>query len=158
MAKEYLNVMQDTLDKKEQILRGILSLSEEQHQLAEGTEMDWDAFDLNVERKGELIDALLKMDEGFNNLYERVKDAFEANRNDYKYNIEKMQNSIRRITELSTQIEVAEQRNKILIEQHFAKARNDIKQSKVGTKAAMEYYRKMNKINTVDPQLMDKKS
>lgn len=158
MAKEYLNVMQDTLDKKEQILKGILSLSEEQRLMAESTEMDWEAFDGNVERKGELIDALLKLDEGFDALYGRVKETLNADKESYKENIRKMQDRIRSITELSAQIETIEKKNRNLIEKHFTKARNDIRQSKVGTKAAMEYYQKMNRINTVDPQLMDKKS
>ena len=51
-----------------------------------------------------------------------------------------------------------EMRNKQIIEKKFSETRKMIKQNKVGTQAAAEYYKKVNKLNTVDPQLMDKKS
>lgn len=158
MATEYLKVMQDSLNKKEQLLKGILELSKEQRDIAEQDTMDWEAFDNNGERKGELIEALLKLDEGFEHIYERVREELTQNTSKYATQISAMKDSIRRVSELGAQIESLEQRNKVLIEKHFSETKKEIKQSKVGMKAAMQYYQGMNKINTVDPQLMDKKS
>ena len=69
-----------------------------------------------------------------------------------------MQASIATLTESSAKLEALEQRNKKLVESRIAESRQSIKQSKIGSQAAMQYYQKMNRINTVDPQLMDKKS
>ena len=69
-----------------------------------------------------------------------------------------MQKLIKEITDKSAKLSAEELRNKNLIEKKFREERNNIKQSKMGTKAALNYYQKMNKINVVDPQLMDKKS
>lgn len=158
MANSYLKVMQESLLKKKEILDSILKASEKQREIVEATEVDWDAFDRSVEAKGVLIENLTKLDVGFETLYGRVKDELDANREVYRNDIAVMQNLIREITSLSASVETLEQRNKVLIERRFAQAKQQIKQSKIGSKAAMEYYQKMNKLNTVDPQLMDRKS
>jgi len=69
-----------------------------------------------------------------------------------------MQATIRTLTDKSAELEALEQRNKKLVETRMAESRQVIKQSKMGSQAAMQYYQRMNRINTVDPQLMDKKS
>jgi hypothetical protein len=50
-----------------------------------------------------------------------------------------------------------EQRNKNTIEQAFAKERKQIASNKMTNKIAAGYYNSMNKINYIDPQLMDTK-
>ena len=65
---------------------------------------------------------------------------------------------IKSVTEKRTEIQSIEARNKQRIEAQFAKTKQTIKQAKMSTKAAMEYYDKMSKINTINPQMMDKKS
>ena len=158
MTTNYLKVLQESLQKKKEILESILKASEKQREIVSAEVVDWDAFDRGVEAKGVLIDQLMKLDEGFQNVYDHVKEELAANKDKHKNEIAGIQGLIREVTELGVQVEALEVRNKALIEKRFAEEHRQIKQSKVGSKVAMEYYQKMNKLNVVDPQLMDRKS
>lgn len=158
MERQYVQMMIESLQKKEVVIKGLLEKSEEQKKVLSAEEVDWDVFDNLTIEKGELIDELLKLDEGFESIFERIKEPLTVNKELYKTEIGFMQASIASLTEKSTKLEALEQRNKKLVESRMAESRQVIKQSKVGSQAAMQYYQKMNRINTVDPQLMDKKS
>ena len=158
MGKEYIDMLQDSLVKKEKILTEILKLSNEQTGIVNVEEVDWDAFTENVDKKGDLVDEINQLDEGFDTLYNRVKDELVANKSAYVGEIATMKVLIKSITEKSADIEAVERRNKVLIENKFNETRKTIKQGKLGTQAAMQYYQKMSRINTIDPQMMDKKS
>ncbi len=158
MEKQYIRMMLESLQKKEAVVESLLSGSEKQKEVLSAKEVDWDAFDALTVEKGKLIDELLQLDEGFESLFERVKGPLTQNKDMYKTEIGFMQATIRTLTDKSAELETLEQRNKKLVETRMAESRQVIKQSKMGSQAAMQYYQRMNRINTVDPQLMDKKS
>lgn len=158
MEKQYIRMMLESLQKKEAVVESLLSGSEKQKEVLSAKEVDWDAFDALTIEKGKLIDELLQLDEGFESLFERVKGPLTQNKDMYKTEIGFMQATIRTLTDKSAELETLEQRNKKLVETRMAESRQVIKQSKMGSQAAMQYYQRMNRINTVDPQLMDKKS
>ena len=68
-----------------------------------------------------------------------------------------LQELIRVAVEKGVSIEAQEKRNRSTVELALRMKRNEIKQMKKSTSAAMKYYKSMSKINNVDPQLMDKK-
>ncbi len=158
MEKQYIDMMLESLQKKESVLISLLGKSEEQKEVLSAEEVDWDVFDQLTTDKGELIDELLKLDEGFETLFERIKEPLTQKKELYKTEIGFMQATIRSLTDNSAKLEALEQRNKKLVETRMAEIRQNIKQSKLGSQAAMQYYQRMNRINTLDPQLMDKKS
>lgn len=158
MTTNYLKVLQESLLKKKDILESILLASEKQREIVSADNIDWEAFDRSIDAKGLLIENLGKLDDGFQNVYDRVKEELADNKDKYKDEIVAMQDLIRKVTELGTQVETLELRNKAMIEKRFAEEHKQIKQSKIGSKVAMEYYQKMNKLNVVEPQLMDRKS
>ncbi len=158
MEKQYIRMMLESLQKKEAVVENLLSGSEKQKEVLSAKEVDWDAFDALTVEKGKLIDELLQLDEGFESLFERVRGPLTQNKDMYKTEIGFMQATIRTLTDKSAELEALEQRNKKLVETRMAESRQVIKQSKMGSQAAMQYYQRMNRINTVDPQLMDKKS
>lgn len=158
MEKQYIQMMLESLQKKEQVLDGLLVQSEKQKEVLSAQEVDWDSFDQITVVKGELIDELLKLDEGFDALFERVKEPLTAQKDVYKTEIGFMQATIRSLTDKSAELEALEQRNKKMVESRMTESRQAIRQSKLGSQAAMQYYQRMNRINTIDPQLMDKKS
>lgn len=158
MEKQYIDMMLESLQKKEKVLISLLGKSEEQKEVLSAVEVDWDVFDQLTTDKGELIDELLKLDEGFETLFERIKEPLTQKKDLYKTEIGFMQATIRSLTDNSAKLEALEQRNKKLVETRMAESRQSIKQSKLGSQAAMQYYQRMNRINTLDPQLMDKKS
>lgn len=157
MANEYMQMLAESLVKKTEILSELITKTGTQKDVVSAPEVDWDAFDKIVEDKGNLVDELVKLDDGFDALYARIKEELIANKDAYKTEIAKMQILIKDVTEKSTELQAMEHRNKSLIEQRFAESKKAIKQSKMGSKAAMEYYQRMNNLKNVDPHLMDKK-
>lgn len=157
MANEYMQMLAESLVKKSEILSELITKTNTQKEVVSAPEVDWDAFDAIVEDKGNLVEELVKLDDGFDALYARIKEELTANKAAYKNEIVKMQALIQEVTDKSTELQAMEHRNKALIEQRFAESKKAIKQSKMGSKAAMEYYQRMNNLKNVDPQLMDKK-
>ncbi len=158
MANEYIVMMIDSLDKKNKHLDEIMMLTEKQTSILSSENIDWEAFNEVIDKKDIIIENINKMDEGFDKLFLRVKEQLADNKLQYAEDISKMQNLIKKISEKSMQIEVTEKRNKALIEKRVNESKQVIKQGKLGNKAAAQYYQKMSKLNTVDPQMMDKKS
>lgn len=152
----YLNMLKDSLIKKEKILIDLQAKSEEQGELVKAQEVDWDEFTRLVDEKGELVEEIVKLDEGFETLYERIKESLAGNKDKYIRIIEEIQVLVKSVTEKGAKLEATEYRNKTAIEAAFSNTRKEIRQSKLGQKAAADYYNKMNKINTIDPQMLDK--
>ena len=75
MAREevYVNMMIDTLERKKVILEQILHQTKEQEILLKDEEMDMDAFQTIIDRKGEEIEKLNQMDEGFDTLFHHLE-------------------------------------------------------------------------------------
>ena len=73
-AASYIEMMIDSLNKKIAVLEEIDKLNNEQKVLFEqGENMDESAYDISIERKSDLIDELLRLDDGFVSLFENVK-------------------------------------------------------------------------------------
>ena len=84
MGNDYLSVMVQSLQKKVRILDGIIEKNKEQHQILEQEEFDADAFEVNVQEKSDLVDQIIFLDEGFEDLYGRVKAVVEAEKQEHK--------------------------------------------------------------------------
>ena len=74
MTDNYLQMMIESLVMKRDILQEISELNISQAQMAstDGAAFDEQAFYSSIERKGELIDKLLELDDGFDALFQRV--------------------------------------------------------------------------------------
>ncbi len=153
----YLNMLKDSLVKKERNLSSLIALSEKQGVIVrEEKDVDWDEFNKVADEKSTLIEEILKLDEGFEMLYEHIKEGLEDNKEKYRDVIIEIKTLVKSVTEKSADLEALERRNKSAIETAFSNTRKEIRQSKLGQKAAADYYNKMNKINTIDPQMLDR--
>lgn len=157
MGNDYLNVMIQSLQKKIKVLDGIMEKNKEQHQILEQEELDANAFEQNVQEKGELIDQINFLDEGFEELYDRVKAVIEKEKQEHKEEILLMKQLITEITEKSVTIQSEEVRNRRLVETRFAQERKKVRSRKNTSAVAKQYYANMAKLNYVDAQFMDKK-
>ena len=159
MQENYVQIMMESLKKKEQILEKISEKNLEQKAVVGASEISFEEFDRIMEEKADLIRQLDILDRGFESLYENVKTVLQSEEGKAKYRneIKEMQESIRSITEKSTSIQVQEQRNKQAIEAAFRNEKEKIKAGKISSKAAVNYYKTMNQTNFVPPQFLDKK-
>lgn len=155
--RDYVRMMRESLEMKMEILEAIRLKNREQNQILQDDNATPDQFEKNIEQKQELIEKLTGLDNGFQQLYNRVKDALNANRAMYADEIRKMQMLIRDITDLSATIQAQEKRNKDLATQKFSNIRGKAKEVRKSQKAVNTYYRNMMERNFVDPQFLDSK-
>lgn len=158
--KQYLDILIDSLVKKEDILTKLIKLNEKQKEIIDAKIFDGDAFDEVSEQKGEWIEKLDSLDDGFETVFERVFGALstEEGKKQYRDEIVRMQKLIQSITDKSMQIQRGEESNKQALERYFNTQRDQIKSGRVGTKAALNYYRNMKNTNVSLPHFLDSKN
>lgn len=157
MTEQYLQIMIESLEKKIQVMDKVIELDKRQLDLSLEQSVDMESYDATMDEKGLLIDELNKLDDGFTNTYELVKEEVQANPQRYRDKVLVMQELIRQAVEKSVTIQAQEQRNKQAIQNVFVKKRQEINRRRISNSAATKYYKAMSRINDVDPQLMDKK-
>lgn len=158
MTENYLNVLEENLQKKLQIMAKIQEYSLSQQALFQTEDVELDKYDKYADCKSELIEQLTALDNGFETLYQRVAKELESSREKYTEQIKRLQALVTRVTEQSVTIQAQEARNKRLVEDYFSKQRREIKYNRAVSKAAYDYYKSMNNSNHVPPQFMDSKN
>ncbi|MCR5669756.1 MAG: hypothetical protein K6G10_02020 [Butyrivibrio sp.] len=159
MESTSLDILEDSLVKKIEVMNRIQEENDKQKELLKDpNNVDEKAFDEILDVKGELIDQLLKLDDGFQTLYDKVKADIENNKDKYKDQIRRLQNYIQEITGMSASIEAAEHRNKKLAEEYFSKAREKMNYSRQTSAAAFNYYKTMNNFKDIPPQYLDNRN
>ncbi|SEF66476.1 hypothetical protein SAMN02910276_00780 [Butyrivibrio sp. Su6] len=159
MLSASLDMLEESLLKKIEVMKKIEEENEKQKNLLSNPdEVDEVAFDKILDDKGELIDQLLKLDDGFQTLFDRVKEEVGQNKDSFKEQIKRMQELIQEITGRSASIEATEHRNKKLAEEYFSAARQKMNFSRQTSAAAFNYYRTMNNFKDIPPQFLDNKN
>ena len=159
MNRSYLDMMEESLKRKIEILHEIEKENEKQKEiLKDPAKVNIPDFDAAVECKGKMIDQLTELNDGFESLYEKVRDELQINKDQYRLQIERMQDMIRQITELSSRLQTQELRNKQMADSFFSAERTSMKQGKKSVAAAYNYYKNMNHSQVTPPQFFDSKN
>ena len=153
----YVKMLRESLEKKIAILNNIESANEDQARILSDQMSTPDEFQENLEIKGRLIAEIDRIDSGFQELFNRVKEVFSTDKESYRDDIHAMQEMIRQITDLSTHIKLQEQDNKMLAEKKFADIRSTARDIKKNERAVTSYYQNMMQLNNVNPPFMDRK-
>lgn len=157
MTSKYLDMLEESLVNKRDLLNTLIALSSQQKTIICSEKVDWDEFDRLVEEKGTLVEKLDSLDDGFEALYDRIRQDVMSNKELYKESILRIQELIREVTDGSTSLMALEQRNKSSLETALLNERKNISQVKKSSQIAANYYKSMSRVNYIDPQLMDKK-
>ncbi len=155
--ENYLSVLEDSLKKKLQILDELTVYTTQQQELFQAEELDYAAFDRLVDQKEPLIQKIMELDQGFETVYDRIKDQLIGNKEQYAAQIRTLQSLIGELTDKSVKLQTMEQRNKSAVEQQFRKSREKIRQGRQNHQVALNYYKNMNNSNYVPPQFLDNK-
>ncbi|MDE6686647.1 MAG: hypothetical protein K2K17_04970 [Lachnospiraceae bacterium] len=158
MLKQYLTMLDQSLDQKKQMLDQMIEMTATQKASLDKDPVDWTGFDDLVEKKAEMIERLDRMDDGFESVYERIREELLRNQEQHKDFVASIQKKIQAVSDASAALMAAERRNKELVETKMSEERKKLQQNKTTSKVASNYYRNMNKVNLIDPQLMDKKN
>lgn len=157
MNGQYLTILEESLRKKIHILDEIQRICDYQSELLASESIDYDKYDGYVDDKDICIEQINRLDEGFEQLYNKVREELQSNKSVYAGWINTAKELISQITEKSVAIQAQEQRNKKTLENVFNKERANLGKGKKSVKAAMDYYRSMSKTNVITSQYMDKK-
>lgn len=155
--KRYLNMMIESLEKKLAVLEEIQAANVQQSALLKAEPFDREAFDRTMDVKGEQIEKLDGLDEGFDQLYRQVREFLPAHKDEFHSEIARMQDLIRQISEKSVSIQVGEQRNKSALESVIRRENGKLRAMQNKSRIMQSYASNMNQINLVDPQFMDRK-
>lgn len=157
MIENYLTILEESLKKKIDVLKRIQEINDIQTDILKKEPADLEAFDQTVDEKDLYIKELTGLDDGFESLYDKIKQELIGNRQKYADQIQRLQELITQITEKSVSIQAQEERNKALVESCIKKERQQLGKSRKNSKAAYGYYQNMNSKNVSQPHFMDQK-
>ena len=139
----YISILTDILRKKELVLRELLDATNRQGALLEREEFDIDDFNRIVDEKEVSLNRLAELDEGFMELYEKVRTELVENTSAYAQQVREVQMLVRTQTELSTLLQSAEEKNRTKLSIHLSQSRQKVKDYHVSSATAAAYYKNM---------------
>ncbi len=148
MDENYVEIMLQSLKKKAAVLDQIIELNRQQKILLDDPNLPPETLEQNLNDKGKMIRNLNELDEGFEELYDRVKETLKAQRMHYAGQISQMQDLIKEITEKTTMIQTQEIRNKEKAVQKFSGIKEQVKGVRNSQKVVKQYYQNMMKQNS----------
>ncbi len=157
MIGSYLQILQDSLVQKLEILNKIEARSLEQSAMFKSQDVTLQAIDENMDAKAVLIEELESLDNGFESLYEKLREELIAHKDEYKEEIREIQKLITQVTEKSATIQAIEARNKAEVEMVFRKEKRELQSKRTAMSITTDYYQNMNRVKNVSPQFLDKK-
>ena len=143
---DYIQIMIESLKKKSELLNDIIGFNEKQHDCVADKkyeEVDWDEFNLVIAQKESVIERIVKMDEGFQSLYDRVKEQLNDDKDKYAEQIRQIQKLIETVTGQGVKITTGEERNRKIIEKLFSGRKKEIKRTRNSLKVASSYAQTM---------------
>ena len=156
MTETYLDIMEDSLRKKIEVMQQIEAQNVIQKNALERPESpNQEAFDEAVCIKGDLISKVTELNDGFAGLYDKIKNELDNNKDKYRDQITRMQDLIRQVTDLSNTIEVQEARNKQLIDTYFSNSKITVKSSKQSAAVSSDYRTTMKKSSDIQSHFVD---
>ncbi|HCJ76980.1 MAG TPA: flagellin biosynthesis protein FlgN [Roseburia sp.] len=153
----YIEILKQSLTKKLELLDTIMALNVLQKDMLENPDLDPDELDENLNRKADLVEQLSKLDDGFGQIYDRVRTELMENRTAYTEDIAQMKRDITAIMDKSTAIQSQEKRNQVLMQQKFTSVKKQIKEVKKSRQAVNSYYRNMMKMGAPEAAFLDDK-
>lgn len=156
--RDYVIMLRESLEKKADILRVLLIRNKEQEAILKDPNSTPDDLEKNMNMKAELIDRIVMLDDGFQQLFNRVKTILDEDRAAYADEIKLMQELIKKVTDLTADVEATEYRNKEYAKTRFANVKKEAREIKRSGDVVSSYYKHMmSPQTTADPAFLDKK-
>lgn len=157
MSQSGAQILLQSLEKKAKLLDDMIRQNGVQEELLKEEDLDMDAFDEAINQQGFYIEELDKLDQGFETVYDRVREELLRDKARYRMEIIRMKELIQQITDKIVTLNAGNMRNKMLAENQFSRKRAAIGAGASRNKAARNYYNNMNRLNYVSPQFYDNK-
>lgn len=152
-----LQILKDSLVQKLEILTVVEKKSREQAELLADPEVSMEILDRNMDEKAELVEKIVKLDSGFEALYENIREELIKNKDSYKERIWEIQQCVSEIMDVSVSIEAIEARNKVAVEMLFRNRKRTLQHRKNASSVARHYQKTYKKLDEISPQFIDNK-
>lgn len=157
MISNYLKVLEESLVKKSGVLDEIQSANQAQNELLKAEKLDMEAYDKYVDVKDACIQKLEKLDEGFESLYDKIREELLNHKAQYAEQIKKIQLLISEVTEKSVSVQAMEARNRDAVTAFFNREKQALGNGRKTSKAAYGYYKSLDKAMRENASYMDMK-
>lgn len=157
MNQSGAQILLQSLEKKSLLLDKMIQQNSIQEEILKADDLDMDAFDEAINKQGSYLEELDRLDQGFEAVYDRVRQELIQDKERYRAEIIRMKELIQQITDKIVTLNAGNMRNKVLAENQFKKKRISIGTGASKNKAARNYYNNMNNLNYVSPQFYDSK-
>jgi hypothetical protein len=154
----YIGLLAEILKRKIEVLKLLMDLSVQQEQILTAEAFDEDLFLTTIDQKEEQINRLNTLDEGFDKIYNGVKEELSVDKVSYTSEILLMKDLITEITDMSVKLQAIEKRNKEKLEQVLVEKRKEIKNFRVSNQTATNYYKTMAQQHEAQSYFYDKKN
>ena len=155
--KTYINILSDTLVKKISVLDELIQITKIQDEFISENPFHMDKFEDTLPRKEKLIQQLSQLDNGFERVYEHVKEELTIKNMNHKEQIIHLQELISEVMEKSTKLQTLEMKNKNRLDLYLIEKKKVIKDYKVNSKTASSYYKHMANQHSGQSYFLDKK-
>lgn len=153
-----IELLVEALMKKKVLMERILSDTKEQGKYLSNKDLDLRSFKNIMANKQVRIESLLRIDGGFESLYQRVKLPLTSQPDIYREPIGRMQDLIRETTNLGIEIQVQEERNKVQLEIKSRGVKGEAKVLRTHKSAMNSYNNNYSKQKKMDgPHFFDSK-
>ncbi len=157
MAIHNLNLLETNLIKKNTVLDKLIALADKQGELLNADSIIIEDFDSCMDEQDALLEELMQLDDGFEQLCEKVAEELTDKANECTAQIEHIRQINQEHFNKSKDLQEKEASNKERLEQYFDKERKAIGSGRRSSKAAMDYYKSMSRSAIIPPQFMDQK-
>ena len=143
---KYLDIMIDSLNKKQSMYNSLLDKTKSQSECISGKDYDdvnWPQFEVLMVEKDSVIESVTELDEGFDKVFARVKSELDSNKDAYKDQIKKLQELITVLTDTGVKISALEERNRQDIERIMTAAKAGIGKARKNMKVSSGYITSM---------------
>jgi len=154
----YVHILTDTLTKKNILLDRLIQITLLQEEYITATPPDMDRFEQTILDKELLIEQLSQLDDGFEKIYDHVKEEISTKKIEYKDVILRLQELIKQVTEKGAKIQTMEMRNKSKVEVCFSSRKKEIKNFKMNSQTVTSYYKNMSDQHQGQSYFLDKKN
>lgn len=153
----YIHILISTLNKKNNLLDKLYQITLLQEEYLSISVPNLDGFEETIEDKEVLIGQLDQLDDGFEKVYDYVKSELSINKNMYKDQVIELQALVKQVTEKSARLQVLEMKNKNKLELYLVTKKKEIKNFKISSRTATNYYKNMANEYQGDSYFLDKK-
>lgn len=155
--KAYINILIDSLVKKELLIDELIEITKQQTQFFSTTPLDMEKMDQSLSNKDEKIQQINLLDNGFEKTFISVKEELQINTEVNEELIIILQKLIERVIDKGIRLEILEKQNKSQITTSFLNKRKEIGKIKMNNTVASSYYRNMSNQSQGQSYFLDKK-